>query len=152
MSITPNDFRNGLVFERQNELYQVMEFQHIKPGKGPAFVRVKLKNLKNGAIFEEKLRPEEKLDEVRIEARKMNFLYFEGDNLVLMDNETYDQVHVPKEMLGKQVQLIATDVQSATVPGAGHWLMEEAPGFVIPKLVEGLLGAALVTPAVAREL
>ena len=107
MSISPNDFRNGLVFERQKELYQVMEFQHIKPGKGPAFVRVKLKNLKTGAIFEEKLRPEEKLEEVRIEARKMNFLYFEGDNLVLMDNETYDQVHIPKEMLGKQVQLIA---------------------------------------------
>lgn len=106
MSITPTDFRNGLVFARDNQLFQVMEFQHIKPGKGPAFVRVKLKNLRTGAIFEEKLRPEEKLDEVRIEARKMNFLYFEGDMLVVMDNETYDQVYVPKEMLGKQVTLL----------------------------------------------
>lgn len=106
MSITPTDFRNGLVFERDKQLFQVMEFQHIKPGKGPAFVRVKLKNLRTGAIFEEKLRPEEKLDEVRLEARKMNFLYFEGEMLVVMDNETYDQVHLPNEMLGKQLPLL----------------------------------------------
>jgi elongation factor P len=107
VSITPNDFRNGLVFQRDNELMQVMEFQHFKPGKGPAFVRVKLKNLRSGAIFEEKLRPEERLEEVRLEARKMSFLYFEGDNLVAMDNDSYDQVHLPKEMLGKQLPLLA---------------------------------------------
>jgi elongation factor P len=106
MSITPTDFRNGLVFGRDNQLFQVLEFQHIKPGKGPAFVRVKLKNLRTGSIFEEKLRPEEKLEEVRIEARRMNFLYFDGDMLVVMDNETYDQVQLPKEMLGKQASLL----------------------------------------------
>lgn len=106
MSITPTDFRNGLVFERDNQLLQVMEFQHIKPGKGPAFVRVKLKNLRTGAIFEDKLRPEEKLEDVRLEARKMNYLYAEGDMLVVMDNETFDQVHLPMEMLGKQRSLL----------------------------------------------
>lgn len=119
MSITPTDFRNGLVFGRDSQLFQVLEFQHIKPGKGPAFVRVKLKNLRTGSIFEEKLRPEEKLEEVRIEARKMNFLYFDGDMLVAMDNETYDQVHVPKEMLGKQVSLL-TENEELTVAMNGE--------------------------------
>lgn len=119
MSITPTDFRNGLVFGRDNQLFQVLEFQHIKPGKGPAFVRVKLKNLRTGSIFEEKLRPEEKLEEVRIEARRMNFLYFDGDMLVAMDNETYDQVHLPKEMLGKQVTLL-TENEELTVAMNGE--------------------------------
>lgn len=106
MSITPQDFRNGLVFERDNRLLQVVEFQHIKPGKGPAFVRVKLRDLKTLSIFEEKLRPEEKLEEVRIENRKMDYLYPEGDFLVVMDRETYDQIHIAKDMLGKQAALL----------------------------------------------
>jgi elongation factor P len=106
MSITPNDFRNGTVFQRDNNLLQVVEFQHIKPGKGPAFVRVKLRNLRSGATFEDKLRPEEKLDEVRVESRKMDYLYNEGDMLVAMDRETYEQVQIPKEMLGNQLNLL----------------------------------------------
>jgi elongation factor P len=106
MAITPTDFRNGMVINKQNQLLQVMEFQHIKPGKGPAFVRVKFKNLRSGAIFEEKLRPEEKLEEVRVENRKMNYLYAEGEDLVLMDNESYDQIHLPRAVLGKQAELL----------------------------------------------
>lgn len=107
MAITPNDFKPGMVFQRTGSLLKVVEFQHIKPGKGPAFVRAKLLDLRTGAIFEEKLRPEEKLEDVRIEARKMNYLYSEGDMLVLMDNETYDQIHIPKELLGRQASLLA---------------------------------------------
>jgi elongation factor P len=106
MSITPQDFRSGLVFERDNRLLQVVEFQHIKPGKGPAFVRVKLRDLKTLAIFEEKLRPEEKLAEVRIENRKMDYLYPEGDYLIVMDRETYDQIHLPRALLGDQASLL----------------------------------------------
>jgi elongation factor P len=135
VSITPNDFRNGTVFQRQGELFQVVEFQHIKPGKGPAFMRAKLKNLKTGAIFEDKLRPEEKLEEVRIEARKMNFLYFESDNLVLMDNETFDQIYIPKEMLGKQLQLLIEN-QELTVGMNGEvpiWI--EMPLAVVREII-----------------
>lgn len=106
MSITPNDFKTGTVFQRSGNLLKVVEFQHIKPGKGPAFVRAKLLDLRTGAIFEDKLRPEEKLDDVRVEARKMNYLYNEGDMLVLMDNETYDQIHIPKVLLGRQALLL----------------------------------------------
>ena len=86
---------------------KVLEFQHVKPGKGPAFVRAKMRNLRSGAITEEKLRPEQKLVEVRVESRKMDYLYKEGDMLVLMDKETYDQISVPGEMLGKQLALLA---------------------------------------------
>jgi elongation factor P len=106
MAITPNDFRNGTVIDRAGVLLEVMEFQHIKPGKGPAFVRVKFKDLRSGAIFEEKLRPEERLEPVRIEARKMNYLYDEGEDLVLMDTESYDQIHVPRSLVGKQASLL----------------------------------------------
>ena len=130
MAITPTDFRNGMVIEKQNQLLQVMEFQHIKPGKGPAFVRVKFKNLRSGAIFEEKLRPEEKLEEVRVENRKMNYLYAEGDNLVLMDNESYDQIHLPRAVLGKQAELL-TENEELTVAMNG----EEAISAELPLAV-----------------
>jgi elongation factor P len=111
VSITANDFKPGTVFQRGGNLLKVVEFQHIKPGKGPAFVRAKLLDLRTGAIFEDKLRPEEKLEDVRVEARKMNYLYNEGDMLVLMDNETYDQIHIPKELLGRQATLLTENVE-----------------------------------------
>jgi len=107
VSITPSDFRNGLVFKRSDVLWQVVEFQHVKPGKGPAFVRCKLKNLRTGSLVEEKIRPDVKLEEVRVESRKFDYLYTDGDMLVLMDKETYDQINVPEEMLGKQLELLA---------------------------------------------
>ena len=119
MSITPSDFRNGTVFERDGNLLQVMEFQHIKPGKGPAFVRVKLKNLRSGSIFEDKLRPEEKLEDVRVESRKMDYLYEEGDMLVAMDRETFEQVYITKEMLGSQLSLL-TENEELTVAMNGE--------------------------------
>jgi elongation factor P len=134
VSITANDFRNGLVFERQGELLQVVEFQHIKPGKGPAFVRVKLKNVRSGAIFEEKLRPEEKLEEVRLEARKMNYLYAEGDMLVVMDMETYDQLHLPQEMLGKQVSLLTENEELTVGMNAETPVWVEMPIAVVRKV------------------
>lgn len=114
MSITPNDFRNGMVFQRSGDLLQVVEFQHVKPGKGPAFVRTKLRNVRSGAIFEEKLRPSEKFDEVRVESRKYDYLYPDGDMLVVMDKETYDQINIPAEMLGRQLELL-TENEELTV-------------------------------------
>jgi len=131
MAITPTDFRNGMVIEKQNQLLQVMEFQHIKPGKGPAFVRVKFKNLRSGAIFEEKLRPEEKLEEVRVESRKMNYLYAEGDDLVLMDNESYDQIHLPRAVLGKQVELLIENEELTVAMNGEEAISAELPLAVV---------------------
>jgi elongation factor P len=131
VSITPNDFRTGLVFERDGELLQVVDFQHVKPGKGPAFVRAKLKKFRSGAIFEEKLRPEVKLEEVRVESRKFDYLYAEGDMLVLMDKETYDQIYVPAEMLGKQIELLTENEELTVALNADEPLSVELPLTVV---------------------
>ncbi len=104
--ITPNDFRRGLTFRRNGDLFRVLEFLHVKPGKGPAFVRAKIQNLRSGSINEVTFRTEEKLEDIRVERREMVYLYREGDMLVFMDNETYDQMSVPEEVIGEKVKLI----------------------------------------------
>lgn len=131
MSITPNDFRNGMVFKRGNDLLQVVGFQHVKPGKGPAFVRTKLKNVRSGAIFEEKLRPSEKFEEVRVESRKYDYLYAEGDMLVLMDKETFDQIQVPAETLGKALELLTENEELAVSMNGLEPLSVELPLTVV---------------------
>ena len=102
MAITTSDFRSGIVIEYKNHLMQIQGYQHVKPGKGPAFVRVKMRNLVTGAIIEEELRPNEKFEEIRVENRKFDYLYAEGDMLVIMDKETYDQISIPETMQIKQ--------------------------------------------------
>lgn len=131
MSITPSDFRNGMVFERGGDLLQVVEFQHVKPGKGPAFVRTRLKNLRSGAIVEEKLRPSEKFEEVRVESRIYDYLYSDGDMLVLMDRETYDQFHIPAEMLGRQLELLAENEELTVAMNGDEPLSVELPLTVV---------------------
>jgi elongation factor P len=134
VAITPNDFRNGVVFERSGELLQVLEFLHVKPGKGPAFVRTKLKNLRSGAITEEKLRPSERFEEVRVENRKFDYLYREGDLLVLMDKETFDQILVPAEMLGKQLSLLAENEELTVALHGEEPLSVELPLTVVRRV------------------
>ncbi len=95
-----SDFRNGLIIKFKNDLYSIVEFQHVKPGKGGAFVRSTLKNLRNGKVLDNTFRAGEKVEVVRVERRVYQYLYREGDSLVLMDNETYDQINVPIEMFG----------------------------------------------------
>ena len=90
------DFRNGLIFERKGNLWKIVEFLHVKPGKGPAFVRTKLKNVKTGQVVDETFRAGEKIDVVRVEARDFNYLYNDGINYIFMDNETYDQIELNK--------------------------------------------------------
>ena len=92
-----SNFRNGLIINHKNALWKIVEFLHVKPGKGPAFVRTKLKNVKTGRVVEETFRAGEKIVEVRIEARDYNYLYQDGDSYVFMDNETFDQINLSKE-------------------------------------------------------
>lgn len=94
------DLRNGLVINFRSELYTVVEFQHVKPGKGGAFVRTKLKNVKTGRVIDNTFRSGESIDVVRLEEKEMQFLYQEGDHFVFMDNETYEQIHVSGSMVG----------------------------------------------------
>ena len=99
--ISTADFRNGLVLQLDGALLRIVEFQHVKPGKGAAFVRTKLKNVETGQVFEKTFRAGEKLEEAVLEHRKMQYLYGDDDNYIFMDIESYEQVAVPVEVVGE---------------------------------------------------
>jgi len=98
--ITTNDLKNGMTLEIDRDLFQVVDFQHVKPGKGHAFVRTTLRNVRAGSTVDRTFRAGEKVERVNIDKREMQFLYREGSDYVFMDNQTYDQRHVPLESLG----------------------------------------------------
>lgn len=100
------DFRNGLVIRFNGELHQIVEWRHHKPGKGGAMVQTKLKNLRTGSSFENRFRPGESVDVVRLERRQYQYLYPEGDELCFMDQETYEQIHVSRDIFGDAVRFL----------------------------------------------
>jgi elongation factor P len=93
--ISTNDLKNGYVLDIDGELVSVVSFQHVKPGKGGAFVRTKLKNVRTGAVIDRTYRADEKLEQAMVDKREMQYLYRDGDDLVLMDNASYEQIQVP---------------------------------------------------------
>lgn len=97
---TTADFRNGMVLKMENGLMQIVEFQHVKPGKGGAFVRTKLKNVVTGRAFDKTFRAGERVDEARLESTEYQYLYREGDIFHFMDNETYEQLAVGADIIG----------------------------------------------------
>ena len=97
--IFAGDFRNGTTFELDSQVYRVVEFQHVKPGKGAAFVRTKLKNVIAGTTMEKTFNPSEKVEEVSITTSEMQYLYNDGDTYTFMDNNTYEQVELKKEAI-----------------------------------------------------
>jgi elongation factor P len=100
MAITTNDLRNGMTLDLGEGLFSVVEFQHVKPGKGGAFVRTKLKNVRTGAVIERTFRADERVEQAIVEKREMQFLYRDGAEYVFMDNVSYDQLQVTSESLG----------------------------------------------------
>ncbi len=100
MSISTNALKNGMALNLPDGLMTVVEFQHVKPGKGGAFVRTKLKNVRTGAVVEKTFRADEKVGHATIDKREMQYLYREGDAYVFMDNESYDQIQVPTQIVG----------------------------------------------------
>ena len=98
--ISAGDFRNGKTLEIEGTVYQILEFQHVKPGKGAAFVRTKLKDIKNGGVIERSFRPTEKFPEARIDRKDMQYLYQDGDLYYFMDNDTYEQIALGSELIG----------------------------------------------------
>ncbi|RJP77797.1 MAG: elongation factor P [Candidatus Zixiibacteriota bacterium] len=134
---TTADLRNGLVIEFRDELYSVVEFQHVKPGKGVAFVRTRLKNLKTGRVIENTFRSGEKIDVVRTEEKHMQYLYPEGEHFVFMDTESYEQVHVPKEIVGDRVRYLKEgEVCDIRVKEDGEPVVFELPNFIILKITQ----------------
>ena len=99
-SISTNDFKNGWTLMVDSNLMQIVEFQHVKPGKGPAFVRTKLKNVRTGSVIEKTFRDGESLERVNIDKREMQYLYRDGLDLVFMDSETYEQITVAPQSVG----------------------------------------------------
>ena len=100
------EFRNGVTFELDGNVLQVIEFQHVKPGKGAAFVRTKMKNVITGAVTERSFNPTDKVEEAFVERRDMQYLYNDGDLYYFMDTETYEQEPVSKETLGYDFRFV----------------------------------------------
>ncbi len=98
--ISAGDFRNGITIELEGNIYQIIEFQHVKPGKGAAFVRTKLKNIKSGGVVEKTFRPTEKCPQARIDRKDMQYLYSDGDLYYFMDVENYEQIALDKTTIG----------------------------------------------------
>ena len=101
MAVSTNDLKNGMSLDLPEGLFSVVEFQHVKPGKGGAFVRTKLKNVRSGAVIERTYRADEKLEQAIIDKRDMQFLYRDGTDYVFMDTTSYEQLQVPPDALGE---------------------------------------------------
>ena len=130
-TITTNDLKNGMTLELDGNLLSVVEFQHVKPGKGHAFVRTTLKNARTGAVVDRTFRAGEKVERATIDKREMQLLYREGENLVFMDNESYDQITVAPSVLGDAVRfLVEGSVALMLMHGA------EIVGTELPAAVE----------------
>ena len=110
-----SDFKNGLVFKHKNNLVKITEFLHVKPGKGPAFVRTKLKNIKTGQVVDETFRSGEKIDIIRLEAQQFNYLYKDLDSYYFMNNETFEQIELSPEAIGESHNLLIENTETTIV-------------------------------------
>jgi len=121
------DFRNGTTFEMDGNVYRVVEFQHVKPGKGSAFVRTKIKNVINGNVIEKTFNPSEKLVGAEIEKREMQYLYEDGGLYYFMDNETYEQIPLNKEQLGDNLKFLKENMNVKLLSYKGKVFSIELP-------------------------
>lgn len=128
--VSAGDFRNGLTIELDNSVYQVVEFQHVKPGKGAAFVRTKLRDIKNGGVVEKTFRPTEKCPQAHIEKKDMQYLYNDGDLYNFMDVETFDQFGLNAEAIGDSLKFVKENDMVKMLSHNGSVFAIEPPLFV----------------------
>ncbi len=128
--ISAGDFRNGITFEMDNSVYQVIEFQHVKPGKGAAFVRTKLKNVITGATVEQTFRPTDKMPKAHIERKDMQYSYNDGDLFYFMDQETFDMLPLNSEQLGDALKFVKENDIVRILSYKGNVFGVEPPNFV----------------------
>ena len=128
--ISAGDFRNGKTFEIDGTVYQILDFQHVKPGKGAAFVRTKLKDIKNGGVIERSFRPTEKFPEARIDRKDMQYLYQDGDLYYFMDNDTYEQIALGSELIGDALKFVKENEMCKVCSHNGNVFSIEPPLFV----------------------
>lgn len=128
--ISAGDFRNGLTLEIDNAVYQVIEFQHVKPGKGAAFVRTKLRDIKNGGVTERTFRPQEKYPQAHIERSDMQYLYSDGELFHFMNVETFDQIALNEEAIGDSLEFVKENDMVKMLSHQGNVFAIEPPLFV----------------------
>ena len=134
--IQAGDFRNGITIEMDNNIYQIIEFQHVKPGKGAAFVRTKLKNITNGGVVEKSFRPTEKFPQARIERKDMQYLYSDGELYHFMDTETYDQIALNESNIGDSLKFVKENEMVKICSHNGNVFAIEPPLFVELEITE----------------
>ena len=128
--ISAGDFRNGTTFEMDGKVYKIVEFQHVKPGKGAAFVRTKLKDVMSGNVLERTFNPNEKVKEAQIDRKDIQYLYNDGDMYYFMDNETYEQLPLTKDELGDTLNYLTDNMQVKVISFKGKVFGIEPPLFV----------------------
>ncbi len=134
--ISAGDFRNGITFEMEGNLFQVIEFQHVKPGKGAAFVRCKIKNIKTGGVVERTFRPTEKLPKAHIDRKDMQYLYSDGELFHFMDVNTYDQIAVNASAVGDNLKFVKENEMVKVISHEGVVFGIEPPLSVELQIVE----------------
>ena len=134
--ISAGDFKNGVTLEIEGNIYQILEFQHVKPGKGAAFVRTKLKNIINGGAVERTFRPTEKFPKAHIERKDMQYLYSDGELFHFMDVETYDQIALNEDAIGDSLKFVKENEMVKICSHKGNVFAVEPPLFVELALID----------------
>lgn len=134
--ISAGDFRNGVTIEYDNNIYQIIEFQHVKPGKGAAFVRTKLKNIKSGGVVEKTFRPSEKCPQARIDRKDMQYLYEDGGLYYFMDTESFEQTAIDTAAIGDALKFVKENEMCKICAHNGNVFAVEPPLFVELKITE----------------
>lgn len=134
--ISTNDFHTGLTIELDGDIYMVIDFQHVKPGKGAAFVRSKLKNLRSGSTTERTFRAGEKVPRAIIERKEMEYLYASGEEYIFMDTESYEQISLSRQKLGDNLKYLKENMQLNILLFKGEIIGLELPNSVELKVVE----------------
>ena len=141
MSISTNDLKNGMALDLPEGLVNVVEFQHVKPGKGGAFVRTKLRNVKTGAVIERTFNAGVKVGLAIVEGKGMQYLYSDGTDYVFMDLDTYDQVHVPSEVVGDAGKYLAASAEAQVAMHEGVPISIDLPASVVLTITDTAPGA-----------
>ena len=128
--VSAGDFRNGITLEMEGNVYQIIDFQHVKPGKGAAFVRTTLKNIKNGGVIEKSFRPTEKFPQARIEKADMQYLYADGDMFNFMNVDTFDQIAMTADQVGDALKFVKENEMVKMLSHNGSVFAIEPPLFV----------------------
>lgn len=128
--VVAGDFRNGVTFDMDGQVYQIIEFQHVKPGKGAAFVRTKIRNVISGAVVERTFNPSDKFPTAYIERRDMQYLYVDGDLYYFMDNETYENIPINRDKLGDNFKFVKENTDVKVLSYKGVVFGVEPPYFI----------------------